>query len=114
MSPSNADESALDAALDALRHPYRRGLLFALVEDDAGSIDLADWAPRGPEGEVAVDDEFFRLTMYHRHLPKLADLGYVEWDRERGAVSPGAGLDAVEPLIQLLAEYRPDPPTSRT
>lgn len=43
------------------------------------------------------------LELSHLHLPKLAQRGLVEWDRETGTVSRGPAFEDVEPLLRLLA-----------
>jgi len=87
-----------DVQLDAVAVKQRRRLLFALLECDEGSEQFA----LVPDGGRFDPDEEFRLSMKHVHLPKLADLGYVDWDRESDTVTRGPQFDAVEPLLEVL------------
>lgn len=51
-------------------------------------------AREGPTDEGAV--ERVRITLHHQHLPKLADLGLVAYDRETHSIEPNADrLDAL-------------------
>lgn len=38
---------------------------------------------------LSMDRETLRTELRHRHLPKLADAGYVRWDADRLAVQRG-------------------------
>jgi len=42
--------------------------------------------------------------VYHNHLPKLDDLGFVSWDRENGVVATGPQFEEIRPLLELLAD----------
>lgn len=78
-----SDSDDLDRVLTALSHPLRRRLMFRLFEATAPAVvDLGD-----EFGEAELQDA--RVKLYHVHLPKLADLGYVQWNRDDGTVTPG-------------------------
>lgn len=101
-----------DRVLDALNHPYRRRLLVSLLEhnpqddDDPqeSSVDLGD------ASVIGIDEELVQMEMFHNHLPKLEELGYIRWDREAGTISKGPNWDEVEPLLQLLHKHREELP----
>lgn len=97
-----------DAALDALGHVQRRELLFALLERDrrdglpvvpATSTDGVET----PERLVAVD---------HVHLPKLADHGFVDWNRDTDELTKGPEFDGIVPLLRLLSDHEDELPDS--
>lgn len=93
---------AVDDQLDALADPERRRLLFALLDaqpDEDVLGRLADGARPGRDLD-------YRTAMRHFHLPKLDDLGFVDWDRERGAVERGPEFDRLRPFLELLASDR--------
>lgn len=48
------------------------------------------------------DHRSLRVELYHRHLPKLADAGLVDWDAETGVVVRGDRFATVEPALRLL------------
>lgn len=97
--------STTDAQLDALSDGRRRRLLFALLESEDGTERLTPIADGGDPGP----DEEFRLSMKHVHLPKLVDLGYVDWDREAETVTRGPRFDELRPLLKLLYAHERGP-----
>lgn len=94
----------------ALAHQQRRRVLGILQAADAplGLADLAvELARRDDEEDVWERAEHHRLKLYHRHVPKLEDVGLVEFDEERRAVSlspaaPEAAIDE-EVVAQMEA-----------
>lgn len=64
-----------DAALGLLQHPVRRGVLrHAGEREEVGVQELA----RRVAQDVDEDLDTVRLSLYHRHLPKLADAGVLQ------------------------------------
>ena len=95
--------SGLDRALEIVSDRHRR---LVLLELRAGRVgDVSDVLLRGG------DSERERTALEHQHLPKLADAGYVEWDRETGHLERGPNFGEVEPLVDLLARHADDLPT---
>lgn len=93
----------MDDALDSLaRHP-RRVVVDSLRE--GGSVAVAELADRLPD-----ENGEGRVALVHAHLPKLADVGYVEFDRDSGTVSRGPRYSELEPLVTALAEASRDGP----
>lgn len=88
------DEIAHDTVFDLLSHAYRRALLDCL-EQHGPSLAVADAAEEvatrnsscSIEDVPAEDIERVYLSLYHSHVPKLADEGAVTYDRERGVVT---------------------------
>ncbi|WP_311172130.1 DUF7344 domain-containing protein [Halobellus ordinarius] len=87
---------AIDSMMDALRSRTRRVVLMTLLEDPTTSIATL---------ERRVNHENGRLRLYHIHLPKLADAGYIQWDSDADTISKGPKFTEVEPLVHLLKEY---------
>jgi hypothetical protein len=87
-----------------VRDEDRRRILFALR-------DAERWRPSASEfdddrslvGEPAVPTE-----LYHRHLPKLSEMGLIEWDRETHRVTRGPEYERLRPLLDFLSEYCDD------
>lgn len=97
---------SLDRALQSLAAADRRRLLAELVARDTRSaVQLPD------DLATAVDDErAMLLRMRHIHLPKLANHGFVDWDRKQHVVWPGPRFDEVEPLVRLLRDHADELP----
>lgn len=86
----------LDSAFTALSHPRRIHLIHALVNDASGatlpelSAEIASRELDKPLEEVTVGErKRVHTSLYHAHLPKLADLDVIEYDdREDTVVRP--------------------------
>lgn len=102
-------EEEWNDVFEALASGARRRLLASLLEAGPGE------AVRLPDAAMAAgspaDAERTRIDLYHRHLPALADAGYVEWDREPFRASRGPDFQAVAVVLRALeaeAVLRPD------
>jgi hypothetical protein len=97
----------LDRIFDTLSHPYRRRVLVLVGEDNPRDEDEFDVEEIGTE-----DDDLDLLTtgLYHVHLPRLADAGYVEWDEERHTVRRGPKFEEIAPLLRLMNDHRDELP----
>lgn len=105
--PNDSERTPLDDLLDVLSHPYRRRVL-ALVRD-RNPRDESEFSAE----ELEVDPEeadFLPLELHHRHLPKLAEAGFVDWNHEENVVRRGPRFDEVEPLIELMADHADELP----
>jgi hypothetical protein len=95
-----------DAALDSLGHVRRRELLYALLDRDE-----RDGLPVVPADSTDGADTLERLVAVdHAHLPKLAEYGFVDWNRETGEVTRGAEFDGIVPLLRLLSDHEGELP----
>ena len=92
----------VDAIFESLANVYRRRVLVALMEQHPQE-----------DGDLRVPDDILRDTevsrevttrMYHVHLPKLDDVGFIQWNRESDTVEIGARFDEIRPLLQLVYE----------
>lgn len=88
---------AVDSMMDALRSRTRRMVLIALL-GDAAETGIATLTRKMNHGNA-------RMQLYHNHLPKLADAGYIEWGSDTDTVSRGPNFAEIEPLVQLLRAY---------
>jgi hypothetical protein len=55
-----------------------------------------------PSTSHPTDSERFRLTLYHHHLPKLAEGGYVRWESDPFAVRRGPNFDEPAFVVSQL------------
>lgn len=129
-----SDTGRLFAALES---DVRRRLLFRLCEeetievpegakpdDDSGDSDCV-WRGQTREGRRTVTTDgssprsrtdggwssSLELELWHVHLPKLREAGFITWNREHGRVSRGPRFEAVEPALRAImsnAEAFPD------
>lgn len=95
---------SLDDALDALAHVQRRRLLTALLEHDSRAVSPVAVSESGAGPDRSL------VALRHVHLPKLASLGFVDWDRECEEVSRGSAFEDIRPLLELLVEHEEDLP----
>lgn len=86
------EQLVIDDLLTALSSPQRRKLLDSLITDSPP--DHAE------PTEVTVGGE---MEMHHIHLPKLADYGIVDWDRDTNRVTRGPNFEAAATLLEFLA-----------
>lgn len=92
-----------DDQLDAIAHVQRRKVLVALLEDNP----RAD-SPGAIGDTVAAVDR--PVSMRHVHLPKLEDLGFIDWDRRTHEVRQGPRFDEIEPLLDVLVANQDELP----
>jgi hypothetical protein len=106
----DGNPASLDAMLHALCHPYRQRILLAV--SDHGPRTGEEFTPDsfGPDDADDVERKRMRTELYHSHLPRLAKLGYVEWDSETGTVRRGPNFEAIDPLVRLLVEHEDELP----
>lgn len=102
------DVLELDHLFEALAHPRRRYLCYALLEsaerslaDLAGSV--AAWESDVPEGAVTGEQrEEVYLALYHAHVPKLVENGVVTFDEATGTVAPGEHAEQVLAALEEI------------
>ena len=101
-----------DGAVEALGHRYRRRLLIALLEHNPQDDEDAQDAERalGTVSGADADEKLIETELVHTHLPKLAELGYIRWDRAEGTISKGPEWDEIKPLIELLNDHADELP----
>lgn len=111
-TPSTESESTLlrpgvDRIFDTLSQRRRRVILLLLKREAIDTTE--DVIVRGNSDPDTSD-----IPLTHNHLPKLADAGYIDWDRDTGEIAKGPRFDEIEPLLELLEnhadEFPPDWP----
>ncbi|KTG10625.1 hypothetical protein AUR64_08140 [Haloprofundus marisrubri] len=83
----------MDEAFDALSNRRRRDVLYYLHQADGGRVDVCDIADTMTAWEVecleTVESDHFRsllVSLRHVHLPKLAEIGALSYDRDQDTV----------------------------
>lgn len=103
---SAADDELAPARMDTMMDVFgerdRRLLLLALLEEP--TLDRNEFLDR------YLDASDARTQFYHRHLPKLKESGYVDWNPDTGVLSRGSSFGDVEPFLRLLRGYMAEPP----
>lgn len=97
-------------AFEALANSYRRQLLLALFDANPQDDDAFDPLNFLAEEETTDDLAITRLELTHSHLPKLAEMGFIEWDRDLGELSKGPEWKEIAPLLRLIHEHRDELP----
>lgn len=92
-----------DRVFEALSAAPRRHLVDELAAvPDGGSVSLPDAAM--PSAGAKLEPEQLRIALHHRHLPMLADAGYIEWRREPFQAVRGPQFDEVAVVLDALFE----------
>lgn len=86
-----------DRLFDALADPDRRRLLAELLSN--GPETESPVSLDSPLDAISTDDAT-RIEYRHRHLPKLADYGFVEWTPGDRVVERGPRFDEIEPALR--------------
>lgn len=102
MSGRGNSSERLDSLFEVMSHPLRRRILRRL-----GDGDPSNGRALVPEEIADQDDlESLKIALYHNHLPKLEEAGYIEWNRDAWEVGPGPRFEEVEPVIELVRDYQ--------
>lgn len=93
--------------LEVLSHPHRRRILTRLNAHNPRNEDEF-------ELDNLADDtlEDVTISLVHTHLPKLADAGFINWDRERHVVTRGPRFREIAPLIDLMVAHQDELPAT--
>lgn len=101
---SNGDsEPSLDTALQAVSDRQRRLICLLLRESEPRPV--SDFLRRSAELSHTADTD-----LYHNHLPRLAELEYIEWDRDAGEVAKGDRFTEIKSLLDILDTHAGDLP----
>lgn len=98
--------TTLNELFEALSHPTRRRILTAFLKEqpqEAEKFVPSDFTQGERREEVMV-------SLQHRHLPKLAEAGFIEWDPDTKTITQGPRFDEITPLVELIIEHRDELP----
>jgi len=105
-SKTNAPGNPLNESFEVLSHQYPRRILMAVArqsplnEDDIVSESVGDVHEK--DGAV----ETLQLQLYHKHLPKLAESGFINWDRNSDTITRGSRFEEIEPVLRLMHDHQ--------
>ncbi|WP_232703414.1 DUF7344 domain-containing protein [Halobacterium wangiae] len=105
-------QPSVDALLDVLADAHRRFLVEFLREQPAETCSFAAAidhvvARAEREREEQLDHDDVELQFYHRHLPKLADAGLLEYDTRSETIRYRPN-ERLELLFDGIQELRTD------
>lgn len=109
--PSTETEPSTDRLFDVLSHARRRSVLYCLrqYENPMALADLADEVAVRENETVVADvpnEEVTRIytSLYHSHVPKLENVGLVEYDQDRDTVALVEHADPGDTWLARLEE----------
>ncbi|WP_232700554.1 DUF7344 domain-containing protein [Halobacterium wangiae] len=96
----------LNRLLKTLAHPHRRGLIQYFetsARADTESVDavvshINDRLPSTSPPEL-------EMALHHRHLPKLEEWGWLDYDAREGVIHYHGAKDAAPLLAELAAVF---------
>jgi len=91
---------AWDRVFDALSAEPRRQIVVSLLDSQSGrSIPLPESASNP---NVPIDPNELRNELHHNHLPKLSEMGFVEWETDPLTASRGPKFDQAAVVFEAL------------
>lgn len=97
---TNQKPPSIDRMLEALQSRPRRRLLVNLSQknprDEAKQVDELD---------AKGDEEAFLTQLHHVDLPKLDEMGFIEWDRQTGKIIRGPQFAEIQPLVEIMMNH---------
>lgn len=101
MATSQAKKSVESTQLvDTLSHPHLWQILTRLSIHNPR--DENEFDHRAP----AFSSDSLGGELFHNHLPKLDEAGFIDWKRERGVVRRGPRFPEIAPLIHLSNNHQ--------
>ena len=113
MISSKCDETSasLSELFGMLSNEYRRRVLTAVARDNPQDEDeITSNSVATGHGEDADAIALLKRRLFHVHLPKLDQAGFVDWDRDSGLVTRGPRFEEIEPLLELMSNHRDELP----
>lgn len=101
ISNSALSPEQLDELFDVLQHPYRRRILTSVQDDNP--LNEAFVIDRLATREA--DRSQLATELYHAHLPRLAELGYINWEKERRTIRRGSNFDVIAPTLRRIRNH---------
>lgn len=107
---SMSQSPSIGDLFDALSTARCRYVLYLLLENEYSNVtdlalQIAAWEEDRSVEEVSDGEhERVSLSLMHNHLPRLADYGFVEYDRRSGDIVRAAGFEAVDDAVEQVRE----------
>ena len=103
--PETRRNISSDVAFDVLRNARRRYVLYFLREESPRELGELAEQIAARENDITVEAlsskqrKSVYTALYQTHLPKLADVGIVEYDRDRGVVWLADAANQLDPYL---------------
>lgn len=108
--PANGDRARvvleLDDVFEALGHARRRYLLYTLVQGNSEetlpemATKIVAWEQEKPVSEVTEEERRqVQASLYHSHVPKLADLGVLTYRQDENIVVQAQNTAQVQAVL---------------
>lgn len=111
-------DAHIDEGLRSLAAPERRRILWYLQEHETATVTeiadlLAGWQAADTAAITGPDThEQIEISLVHRHLPQLAEIGFVQYDATEGSVTaeqlPGWVADVLDTVFAASGEVALD------
>lgn len=95
-----------DEVFAALAHQRRRYLLYALVNENSEetlselAVKIAAWEENKSPTEITDEErDPVRISLYHFHIPKLADFGILESHQAEDTIIRAKDTEQVEAVL---------------
>ena len=112
--PSVEEADARNEVFEVLKNARRRAVLRYLLyeEPEAEFRDLVEYVAArenetSPDGVSPAERNRVRTALYQHHLDKLADTGFIEYDKREGVVRRNGRTDEVVDLIEPTGREEP-------
>lgn len=108
-SESTNETEAWDQLYEALAAQPRRMIIFSLLKEPTeAEVPLPEAARTTHQPR---DTESFCIRLRHDHLPKLAEAGYVRWERDPFRVRRGPHFAEPALVVSRMTESTEDYPS---
>jgi len=114
MTRSTQPQNRISVIFDCLSRARRRYCLHRLHNAETPialadlAEDVANWESDRPKAEIADETiQEVALSLYHQHIPKLAEAGLVQYDQERTVVELLEYPEELDRHDQLLTVKEP-------
>ncbi len=91
-----------DNTFDALAHEQRRTLLLDILESNPQDETCGSLKRKSASTDAEHGGQ---MAMYHSHLPKLEDYGYIEWNKDTHEVVEGPRFEEIRPLLEWVDDH---------
>lgn len=110
MPESDVGDDRRDELFDVLSDSRRRFMLTSLqsaqmpVSVEELTAELVAWEAQRPAPDRSdADGDGIAISLIHKHLPKMAEAGFIRYDDTRRTISPTDRIDTARTHLQLLA-----------